>query len=82
MNRQALCKVYLKNDQTIAQIGIEIVHMGVHAQTVDEISIGLLLSRLFDHWTNVDHLFCRKIQVRKGVEEIGHETKRTALGRQ
>ena len=65
---------YLKNDQTIAQIGVEIIHVRVEAETVDEVSVGFLLSRFFDHQADVGHLLRGQIQVRIGVEQIGNKT--------
>ena len=65
---------YLKDDETIAKIGVEIVHMWVEAETVDEVSIGLLLSRFFDHQADVGYFLRGQIQVRKRVEQIGDKT--------
>ena len=67
----------MEDDQSIAEIGVEVIHVRFDTETVDEVSVGLLFSSFFDHRACVGHLFSGKIQRGIRVEQIGDETEVT-----
>ena len=66
-------KTNLKDNQTITEIRIKIIHMRFKTETVDEVSVRLFFTSFFDDNAWISHLLCWQIQSGIRIEQIGHE---------